>query len=131
MSKTLNPPSNERLNQIKNNLLIFYPDVEEDNAIINYLIKKTWDDVLIYCHLTDMPEDLDGTVEDMVMTNLQTYRWLDKQEDIEDGRIKEITEGDVTVKKLTDEEALKISASLKGQEVPYLYKLNSYRRNKS
>lgn len=131
MLKTLNPPTNEQLNVVRSNLLNFYPEVEEGDAILNHLIMKVWDDVLIYCHLIDMPEDLLGTVEDMVLDNLLTYRWFDKREDIDNGRIKEITEGDVSIKKLTDDEARRINASLKGKEVSYLYKLNAYRRNKS
>lgn len=125
-----NPPTEEQLKELKNKVLIFYPE-SSDSPIIDYLINKSWLDILIYCHLEDMPWPLHDTVVEMVLENLATYRWLDNKEDIEDGRIKELSEGDVTIKRLTDEEALKLNASTYNSVVPYYYKLNSYRRIQS
>ena len=125
--KNLKPPTPSELKKLRNNLLLFYPQEDNQSPTIDYLIQKVWDDVLIYCHLEEMPEDLHGTIEQMVLENLQTFRWLDNKEDIEDGNIKEISEGDVTIKKVTDGEAMKMKASLSGGLIPYYYKLNSYR----
>lgn len=125
-----NPPTEEQLKELRNKVLIFYPE-SSDSPIIDYLINKSWLDILIYCHLEDMPWPLHDTVVEMVLENLATYRWLDNKEDIEDGRIKELSEGDVTIKRLTDEEALKLNASTYNSVVPYQYKLNSFRRIQS
>lgn len=128
--KSLKPPTQEKLKRLKSNIRLFYPNAQGSDELLNYLIVKIWEDVLIYIHCDEMPEDLEATVEEMVLDNLQTYRWLDSATEIEDGRIKEISEGDVTIKRLTDEEALKIKASLKGGTISFKYKLNSYRRFK-
>lgn len=128
--KSLKPPTQEKLEKLKSNIRLFYPNAQGSDELLNYLIVKIWEDVLIYIHCDEMPGDLEATVEEMVLDNLQTYRWLDSATEIEDGRIKEISEGDVTIKRLTDEEALKIKASLKGGTISFKYKLNSYRRFK-
>lgn len=124
----LSQPSQEKLNELRDRLGLLLPRVEDNPLLVDFLLKKVWEDILIYCHIEDLPEELENTLIEMVFSNLTTYRWLDTQEDIEDGRIKEISEGDLTIKKLTTEEASKINASVKGISIPYQYKLNSFRR---
>lgn len=130
MNPTLSQPTPEKLNEIKSSLAVLLPragDAKND-ALVEFVIKKVWDDILIYCHLVDFPDALTNTLVEMVFSNMTTYRWLDTQQEVEDGRIKEISEGDVSIKRLTSEEAQKISNTTKGMSIDYYYKLNSYRR---
>lgn len=104
-------------------------DVTYDH-ILETIIEFAYDSIIIYCHLEydEFPPMLYTTLIFMCYDYLRRGGWLKSEDDIEDGKIKSIREGDVTVQMATDMEIQAFLQSDSSVMSSYYYKLNSFRR---
>lgn len=69
---------------------------DQDNQIIELILKKTIQDVANYTNIpiNELPEDLDSTIVAMANQILETHDWLNEDDDRD---IQSLTEGDASI----------------------------------
>ncbi|MFS1193757.1 hypothetical protein [Enterococcus lactis] len=109
-------------------LLKIPSDDTKTDEILNFALETEIFDALNYCNLQELPLELENTVVMMARDLLESTQLLLSTEEMNEGRIKSITEGDFTITKSTSGEL--IAAMMKSPSFSQNYedRLNSFRK---
>lgn len=101
------------------------------DAVMEYVLDKTLSDVANYCHidLTDLPEQLDGTIVAMCLQFVDTHQLL-VPIDEQTGDVESISEGDTSVKFKSPSQVYSELQAVNMISDNYVMQLNSFRRVK-
>ncbi|WP_127849717.1 hypothetical protein [Lacticaseibacillus hulanensis] len=104
-------------------------DAEEYQAITEFALDKTIDDVANYCHIAiaDLPAELDTTIVAMTLNAITEMGLLQEVSAGEDGPVTSLSEGDTSVSFLSPTDAYKTLAAGSTITTDYKGKLNSFR----
>lgn len=113
----------------------FDTEFETIDPLAEFAIESVFDEVINYCNFNDhneVPDQLLNTMSLMAIDYLNSISSTAGKSDqeIEDGSIKSVKEGDVTVTRLSLAEQLKIIASIPSPIGNYKRNLNGFRRLK-
>lgn len=110
----------------------FYTELtEDDEPRIQFVIDTVIDEVVIYCNFEDeneIPDQLLTTMSHMALDLINQSSIFKTADQIEDGDVKSIRQGDTTVTRVTSAERLNMLNSVKMIGKNYNAKLNRCRR---
>ncbi|MBP3037981.1 hypothetical protein J9303_00470 [Bacillaceae bacterium Marseille-Q3522] len=98
------------------------------DTVLDFALQQAIDDVLIYCHIEEIPAVFESTLLSMSLDILNEGGFLLSDEQAADGRVKAIKEGDTQVTMMTEAEIYQAIASMPSFAKRYKSKLNVYRK---
>lgn len=125
----MNHPRNDELVETLKNLLANINENPNYDSIVDFVIKKTAQDVANYCNipLDELPSELDLTIVNMALQVINTHQLLEPL-DSQTGNIASLSEGDASVTFKSPAEVYQALQNVNVITDNYLAILNNFRK---
>lgn len=104
----------------------------ESSPVIDFAIETAIHDILSYCHIEveEFPQALDNTAVLIAIDLLNEGGFLLSDEQLSDGSVKSLTEGDFSISRQTEAERMQMMLNSQSFARKYARFLNAYRKIK-
>lgn len=109
-------------------LLKIPSDQSDLDEVLKFALETEIIDVLNYCNLEDFPWQLENTVIMMAKDLLGATQLLLSADEVSEGQVKSITEGDFAITKATSAEMMAAMVNVSSFSQNYEDRLNSFRK---
>ena len=109
-------------------LLKIPSDQVDLDEVLKFSLETEILDVLNYCNLEDLPWQLENTVVMMTKDLLEATQLLLSADEVSEGQVKSITEGDFAITKATSAEMMAAMVNVSSFSQNYEDRLNSFRK---
>lgn len=103
-------------------------DQSDLDEVLKFALETEIMDVLNYCNLVDLPWQLENTVIMMTKDLIETTQLLLSADEVSEGQVKSITEGDFAITKATSAEMMTAMVNVPSFSQNYEDRLNSFRK---
>lgn len=109
--------------------LLKTPSNQSDlDEVLKFALETEIMDVLNYCNLEDLPWQLENTVIMMTKDLIEAAQLLLSADEVSEGQVKSITEGDFVITKATSAEMMAAMVNVPSFSQNYEDRLNSFRK---
>ncbi|MET1928420.1 hypothetical protein ABXM71_09025 [Enterococcus faecium] len=109
-------------------LLKIPSDQSDLDEVLKFALETEIMDVLNYCNLEDLPWQLENTVIMMTKDLVEATQLSLSADEVSEGQVKSITEGDFSITKATSAEMMAAMVNVSSFSQNYEDRLNSFRK---